>query len=103
MVGASPHVGPRTVLTWAWALYKVGVKEAGGIALDFRRFESGLGPSFAFALTITANEYQTVVCSGQCKEDVAGPIQINLYQPGLWTADLYRAAILAADDPEDEA
>jgi hypothetical protein len=103
MVGSSPHVGPRTVLTWALALYKAGVKEAGGVELDFRRYESGLGRSFAFTLTIKASEYQTVVCCGHCREDMAGPIQINLYQPGLWTADLHRGAIMNYDDPEDEA
>ena len=103
VVETSPHVSARQVLRWVLLLSRNGVREAAGISLDIRPYPSPLGTSLAFGLNMQVGDSQTVVMHGQCRDDLAGPIQINGYVPGLWTADLHRAAIMNFDDPEDEA
>src|SRR5712691_10027430 len=103
VVEKSKQVSALQVLRWVLLLYRNGVREAAGISLDIRPYPSPLGTSLAFGLNMQVGDYQTVVMHGQCRDALSGPLQINGYVLGLWTADLHRAAILAYDDPEDEA
>jgi hypothetical protein len=103
MVGDSPHVSAKQILRWIIPFYRSGVKEVGGIRLDLHPYQTPMGGFLTFMLSLEAGPHAVVVLHGECREDLAGPIQINGYQPGLWTADLYRAAIMNFDDPEDEA
>ena len=103
MVNDSPHVSARTILQWALQLYRAGIKEAAGVQLEFAP-EGGFVTSttMRFGVILHDETREIVVLCGHCSADLSGPIQVQYYQPGLWCTELYRAAVLHFDDPEND-
>ena len=103
MVNGSPHVSARTVLRWALQLYRAGIKDAAGMTLEFEPQTSFVtSATLRFGVILRDDHREIVVLCGSCSTDLSGPIQVQYYQPGLWCADLHRAAIMNYDDPEND-
>jgi hypothetical protein len=101
VIQESPHVSPRQVARWVLQLWRAGVRQASGLMLDVRPHASPLGTTMAVSVILADAGREIVVMAGLCRDDLTGPLQINLYQPGLWTADLHREAILNYDNEEE--
>jgi hypothetical protein len=104
IVETSPHVSAKQVVRWVLPFYQSGEREVVGIRLDVHPCYDPSGGSVRVVLSLPVAEGREMIvlhCEGRA--DLSGPLQINGYVPGLWTADLHRAAILAYDDQEDDA
>jgi hypothetical protein len=97
MVATSLHVGVRQVLRWALFLFHEGITAVGDWRIEVRPAWAPLTPGQKHVLiTMKTNMQETVALSAWCQDPVEGPIEVQWYQPAVWTVDLYRAVVQAA-------
>jgi len=99
----NPHVSPRQAVKWALTLWQLGLREFGGVRVEFRPYASFLSTeSLEFSVSVKGESYETTVLAGCCLANCEGQMQCHVYTPGLWVTDLYRQVLLELDNEEED-
>jgi len=104
MVRETVHVSAKQILKWIMPFYRAGVHEVAGLLIEAHPYHTSMAGFLTVVLTLpVAGGREMIVLHCEAREDLSGPVVVQGYAPGVWTADLHLEAILAYDDSEDEA